>query len=100
MFVPSSLPGVLALRRTLLTPKPSYHHSNLLSSRLGVDPSHDNTDPNHIEAKVFVAFHIVGGLGNLAMLITAIASRRVNRQVTWINFCITWVIFSISYTLL
>ena len=100
MFVPSSLPGVLALRRTFFVPKPPYYHTNFLSSYLGVDPSHDNTDPNHIEAKVFVAFHIVGGLGNLAMLITAIASRRVNRQVTWINFCITWVIFSISYTLL
>ncbi|KAI0090957.1 hypothetical protein BDY19DRAFT_666669 [Irpex rosettiformis] len=82
MFVPSNLHSVLSLRRV-------------------GDPDHDATpDPKHIEAKVFVAFHIIGGLGNLLMLITALVSRRVNRHVTWINFCVTWLIFAISYTLL
>ncbi|KAI0752272.1 hypothetical protein BC629DRAFT_1214931 [Irpex lacteus] len=77
---------------------PSGLH-NIFSARHA--PSrNDDSDPNHIEAKIFVTFHIIGGLGNLLMLITAIASRRVSRHVTWINFCVTWVIFAISYTLL
>ncbi|KAI0337239.1 hypothetical protein BDW22DRAFT_1433464 [Trametopsis cervina] len=58
------------------------------------------SDDNHVEAKIFVTFQLLGGLGNLAMLVTALASKRVNRHVTWLNFCITWIIYVISYTLL
>lgn len=57
-------------------------------------------DMASVELKVFLAFELLGGIGNIAMLITAIVSSRVNRHLTWINFCITWVIYALSYTLL
>ncbi|CAL1717348.1 unnamed protein product [Somion occarium] len=59
----------------------------------------DRHDDN-VMLDVFLAFQFIGGIGNIAMLLTAIFSRRVIRHSTWLNFCVTWVIFSISYTLL
>lgn len=55
---------------------------------------------NHLEARIFVIFHVVGGVGNLAMLLTALLSKRVVRHPTWLSFCVTWIIWAISYTLL
>ncbi len=62
--------------------------------------SDDTSENNEFQLGLFLAFQIVGGLGNIVMLITALVSRRVVRHSTWINFCFTWIIYSLSYTLL
>ncbi|OBZ66316.1 hypothetical protein A0H81_13851 [Grifola frondosa] len=57
-------------------------------------------DQQHAELKVFLTFQFLGGAGLLAVLLTAIFDPKIYRHFTWLNFCITWIIYSISYTLL
>ncbi|KAI0715780.1 hypothetical protein C8T65DRAFT_138680 [Cerioporus squamosus] len=52
------------------------------------------------EVKVFLAFQITGGVGLLAVLLTALFAPKVYRHFTWLNFCITWLIYCVSYILL
>ena len=52
------------------------------------------------EVKIFLTFQIAGGIGLLAVLLTAVFSSKVYRHFTWLNFCITWLIYCISYILL
>ena len=52
------------------------------------------------ELKIFLTFQISGGVGLLAVLLTAIFAPKVYRHFTWLNFCITWLIYCISYILL
>ncbi|KAI0661868.1 hypothetical protein C8Q70DRAFT_1052169 [Cubamyces menziesii] len=54
----------------------------------------------HTELKIFLTFQFSGGIGLLAVLITALFARKVYRHFTWLNFCITWLIYVVSYTLL
>ncbi|KAI0749226.1 hypothetical protein C8Q80DRAFT_1160745 [Daedaleopsis nitida] len=58
------------------------------------------TQQDLTEVRVFMTFQIIGGIGLLAVLLTAIFASKVYRHFTWLNFCITWLIYCISYTLL
>jgi hypothetical protein len=48
----------------------------------------------------FIALNLIGGIGMLLVLITAILARKVKRLSTWYSFCISWVLSCISYSLL
>ncbi|EJF58584.1 hypothetical protein BD309DRAFT_920132 [Dichomitus squalens] len=52
------------------------------------------------ELDIFIAFQATGGIGLLAVLLTALFARKIYRHFTWLNFCITWLIYCISYLLL
>lgn len=57
-------------------------------------------DDQKVYIRAFMTLFFIGGIGNLAMLLTAVFSAKVPRNLTWMNFCVTWIIFSLSYTLL
>jgi hypothetical protein len=47
----------------------------------------------------FLALQLAGGIGIACVLFTVFA-RHLHRSATWIAFCISLVIYSVSYTLL
>ncbi|KDR72762.1 hypothetical protein GALMADRAFT_229023 [Galerina marginata CBS 339.88] len=50
--------------------------------------------------RAFIVLNLIGGIGMLLVLLTAILSRRVKRLSTWYSFCFSWILSSISYSLL
>lgn len=48
----------------------------------------------------YLILNLIGGLGMLVMLVTAIVSPKVHRLPTWYSFCVSWVLSAISYTFL
>ena len=67
---------------------------------MGLMDSQNQSKTDLTEVKVFLAFQIAGGIGLLAVLLTALLAPKVYRHFTWLNFCITWLIYCISYILL
>ena len=48
----------------------------------------------------YVGLHIAGGhVGMPVLVLLFLCSKRIQRPVTVINFCITWILFSMSYCL-
>jgi len=60
----------------------------------------DAGSPSPAVTYTFFTLLISGGVGHAAVLLTMVLSTRVHRQATWINFCATWIIYSLSYILL
>ncbi|THU87656.1 hypothetical protein K435DRAFT_969801 [Dendrothele bispora CBS 962.96] len=52
-----------------------------------------------VRLDIFLALQVVGFIGSVAVLFTALFSS-VSRQATWYNFFISWMVFCISYLLL
>ncbi|KAL4267602.1 G-protein coupled receptors family 3 profile domain-containing protein [Pleurotus pulmonarius] len=48
----------------------------------------------------FVGLQATGAIGLCIILLTALSSKRIQRDLTWYNFCIAWIISCISYLLL
>ncbi|KAF7301187.1 hypothetical protein MIND_00683200 [Mycena indigotica] len=47
---------------------------------------------------VFLTLQLIGACGLVAILLTAIISKRVKRNATWYNFIATWILSCLSYT--
>jgi hypothetical protein len=48
----------------------------------------------------FDTLQALGGLGNIALVLTVAWSKDVKRHHTWLNLCCAWIISSLSYLLL
>lgn len=48
----------------------------------------------------FVGFQLFAAIGHVAMIATALFSKRVLRQPSWINFSFSWLVSALSYCIL
>lgn len=48
----------------------------------------------------FITLQLIGGLGLLVVVLTALCNKKVRRLGTWYSFCISWILSALSYTLL